>query len=57
MHSTASQAADIAVKSGVKKLIIGHFSARFDSGEDHLIEAREVFSETYLAEDGDEFRL
>ena len=57
LHSTASQAADIAVKSDVKKLIIGHFSARFDSGEDHLIEAREVFSETHLAEDGDEFRL
>jgi len=57
LHSTASQAADIAAKSGVKKLIIGHFSARFDSGEDHLIEAREVFSETHLAEDGDEFRL
>lgn len=57
LHSTASQAADIASKSGVKKLIIGHFSARFDTGEDHLIEARNVFSETYLAEDGDEFRL
>lgn len=57
LHSTASQAAEIARKAGVKKLLIGHFSARFDTGEDHLIEAREVFPESYLAEDGDEFRL
>lgn len=54
-HSTASQAAQIGVRAKVKKLLIGHFSARFDSGEDHLKEAREVFPETYLAEDGDEF--
>ena len=57
MHSTAAQAAEIATKAKVKKLIIGHFSARFDSGEDHLSEALEVFPETQLAEDGDEFRL
>ncbi len=57
MHSTADQAAQIAASASVRKLLIGHFSARFDSGEDHLTEAREVFQETYLAEDGDEFRL
>lgn len=54
-HSTASQAANIAARAKVKRLIIGHFSARFDSGEDHLKEACEVFPETGLAEDGDQF--
>ena len=57
MHSTASEAANIAVRSAVKKLLIGHISARFDTGETHLLEARRVFTETYLAEDGDEIRL
>lgn len=54
-HSTAAQAANIAARAKVKRLIIGHFSARFDTGEEHLKEACEVFPETSLAEDGDEF--
>lgn len=56
-HSTAAQAAEIGARANVKKLIIGHFSARFETGEEHLEEARKVFTETYLAEDGDEFYL
>lgn len=56
-HSTAAQAAEIGARAKVKKLLIGHFSARFDTGEEHLEEARNVFSETYLAEDGDEFYI
>lgn len=56
-HSTAAQAAEIASQAAVKNLIIGHFSARFDSGEEHLKEAVKVFPQTRLAEDGDEFKL
>ncbi|RUT79628.1 ribonuclease Z [Ancylomarina longa] len=54
-HSTAEQAAKIAVQAKVKKLIIGHFSARFKNLESHLLEAREVFANTELAEDGKRF--
>ncbi len=51
-HSTALQAAKIAAKAGVGKLIIGHFSSRYKHPEVLLNEARTIFPETYLAEDG-----
>lgn len=50
-HSTARQAATIAQKAGVKKLIIGHFSARHSDQQQLLTEAREVFANTELARD------
>ena len=56
-HSTTLQAADIAKKGHVKKLVIGHFSARYDDLQPLLEEARTVFPETYLAEDGVVFRI
>lgn len=51
-HSTAAAAARVAKKAEVKKMIIGHFSHRYDSN-DSLFEneAREIFSETYIAEE------
>ena len=54
-HSTAAQAATIASKAGVRKLIIGHYSTRYDSLEEILAEAREVFPETRAAIDGKSF--
>lgn len=52
MHSTNVQAAMIARKAEVKKLLIGHFSARYDDPGVLLDEARKVFEETYIAEEG-----
>ncbi len=54
-HSTAAQAATIAKKAGVKKLIIGHYSTRYDSLDEILAEAREVFPDTEAAVDGKAF--
>jgi ribonuclease Z len=51
-HSTAKQAASIAKKANVKKLIIGHYSVRYKDLSMLLDEAREVFPETYLAKEG-----
>ncbi len=51
-HSTALQAALIAKEAHVGKLIIGHYSARYENLEEHLKEARAVFPETYLGQDG-----
>lgn len=51
-HSTAREAAMIAAKAGVKKLLIGHYSARYKELDVLLNEAREIFPETYLAQDG-----
>lgn len=51
-HSTTRQAAMIAKKAGVKKLLIGHFSSKYDTLEEFEAEAREVFPETELALEG-----
>lgn len=51
-HSTAEQAATIAAKAGVGRLLIGHFSSRYKQFEPFLDEARAVFPETYLAIEG-----
>jgi len=54
-HSTAAQAAEIARKAQVKKLIIGHFSARYRELSPLLEEARAVFPPTELAREGSVF--
>ena len=54
-HSTAHQAATIAKKADVKKLIIGHFSSRYANLTLLLDEARATFEETYLAIEGETF--
>ncbi|MCS6820941.1 MAG: MBL fold metallo-hydrolase, partial [Microscillaceae bacterium] len=54
-HSTALQAAQIAQKAQVKKLVIGHFSNRYKNLELFLQEARSVFPNTFLGLEGQEF--
>lgn len=51
-HSTAKQAAQMALLAGAKKLLIGHFSSRYQDLTGLLEEAREVFPDTELAEEG-----
>jgi len=51
-HSTTKQAALFAQKAGVKKLLIGHFSSKYDTLEEFEAEAREVFPNTELAIEG-----
>ncbi len=51
-HSTTIQAADIAQKANTKKLLIGHFSSKYESIDAFLHEAREVFPNTDLAIEG-----
>lgn len=47
-HTTALEAAKIARKANVKKLILGHFSNRYNDLSVFLNEASEIFPETYL---------
>lgn len=56
-HSTAKQAALIAKKAGVKKLLLGHFSSKYDTLEEFETEAREVFENTELALEGVSYRV
>ena len=48
-HSTARQAACVARDAGVKRLLLGHYSSRYDNEEVLLKQAQEVFPDTYLA--------
>ena len=52
MHSTAKEAATIAKKARVGKLIIGHYSQRYYDLDPLLNEAQEIFPETFLAIEG-----
>ncbi len=56
-HSTAQQAAEIAKMAMVKQLIIGHFSSRYKNKNDFLNEAKTVFKNTILAEEGKTFKI
>ena len=51
-HSTTKQAAAIAHKANAHKLIIGHFSSRYEMLDDFLWEAQSVFENTALALEG-----
>ena len=54
-HSTAKQAAMIALKANAKLLILGHYSTRYGGLEGFKAEAETVFKDVLLAEDGKEF--
>ncbi len=56
-HSTTKQAALIAQKANVKKLLLGHFSSKYDTLEAFEREAREVFPQTELALEGVTYRV
>ena len=51
-HSTAAQAAEIAKKAAVGQLLLGHFSARYKEMDLFLSEAKVIFDNVALAEDG-----
>ena len=56
-HSTAQEAAQIASEAEVDRLILGHFSTRYDNFEYFRKEAAEFFQNVELAEDGKIFEF
>lgn len=50
-HTTAAQAGRIAVEAGVRRLVIGHFSARYEDENVLLKEASAIFPDTILAKE------
>ncbi|MBW8326015.1 MAG: ribonuclease Z [Prolixibacteraceae bacterium] len=56
-HSTGEDAANVALKAGVGKLIIGHFSARYKDSQAIVAEARSIFEATYETNEGDVFNI
>lgn len=56
-HSTAKQAATIALKANVKQLILGHYSTRYGGLEGFKTEASTIFKDVLLADDGKVFEF
>ena len=51
-HSTAGQAAHVAKDAGVGKLLLGHFSARYEDESCLLDEAKSIFENSFLTNEG-----
>lgn len=51
-HSTAREAATVASQAKVSRLMLGHFSARYDDESILLDEAKAVFPNSFLANEG-----
>ena len=56
-HSTAKEAATMAKEAGAKRLIIGHYSSRYDDSTQLQNEANEIFPGTECANEGDVFTI
>ena len=56
-HSTTKQPALIAKKANVRKLLIGHFSSKYDTLEEFEVEAREIFPNSELALEGVTYKV
>ncbi|MFV8334804.1 ribonuclease Z [Flavobacterium sp. RSP29] len=57
LHSTAKEAATIALKANAKQLILGHYSTRYENIELFKEEAATIFPEVLLADDGKSFEF
>jgi len=57
MHSTAKEAAAIALKANVKQLILGHYSTRYENISLFKEEAETIFPNVLLADDGKTFEI
>ncbi|MFB6208425.1 MAG: ribonuclease Z, partial [Candidatus Nanohaloarchaea archaeon] len=57
-HTSAREAAEIAREASVEKLVLTHISRRYRNNPDELLEeAKEVFENTVMAEDGRHFEI
>ncbi|WP_417940586.1 ribonuclease Z [Flavobacterium sp. RS13.1] len=57
LHSTAKEAATIALKANAKQLILGHYSTRYETIQRFKEEAETIFSNVVLADDGVSFEF
>ncbi|MGO4771779.1 ribonuclease Z [Flavobacterium sp. W22_SRS_FK3] len=57
LHSTAKEAAKIALKANTKQLVLGHYSTRYQGIEPFKLEAEEIFPNVLLADDGVTFEF
>lgn len=51
-HCTSTQAATIALKSDVKRMLLGHFSSKYENTAQFLTEAKLTFPNTEISKEG-----
>lgn len=56
-HSTTCQAAEFAKRVGADRLIVGHFSSRYDGVEALLEEVQSIFPRATAAKEGERYRV
>lgn len=56
-HSTSQQAAQVARDAAAGKLLLGHYSARYGNEQQLLAEAKEIFPNTFLTQEGTSFDI
>jgi len=56
-HATALEAARIALKAGVGRLLLGHFSTRYKNVKVLEHEAKTIFLATFAVNDGEQFEI
>lgn len=56
-HSTAEQAATVAKNANAQRLLLGHFSPRYTSDEEFRDEAKPIFENVELANEGLTFKI
>ncbi len=56
-HATTEDAAKVALKAGVKQLLIGHFSSRYKQPEVLLAQSRALFAATDIAREGETYTI
>ena len=57
LHSTSSEAATIALAADAEKLLLGHFSSRYKNLDKLLEDARKVFPQSFVVNDGDVYKV
>lgn len=57
LHSTTTDAANLANKGAVKQLLIGHFSSRYDDYSNFLKEVKVIFDNVILSEEGKKIQV
>ena len=56
-HSTSKQAAQVARDAAAGKLLLGHYSARYGNEQQLLDEAKEIFPNSFLTQEGATFDI
>ena len=56
-HSTAAQAAQIAVKAGAKQLLLGHFSSKYKELDPFREEASAIFPNVFVSIEGTAYEI